>query len=377
MEITFMRITRIDAIQLRLPEVREIFDGTQDVLVVRVNTDEGVTGYGEVVSASAVAKAAIEAPRSAPRRHGLAVALAGADPMNPEDCWNIMYEASRWHGRQGVVLHAMSGIDQALWDIVGKVTAKPLADIWGRKRSRLRAYASVLFPPTVDEARTLTDEILQQGFTAVKFGYGSFGLDRTHDCHLLDAIYGVARGHAEIMVDAGRVWSAHVAIDRARELFERYNITFLEEPLHEDDLMGYAQLTRTVPGRIAAGETEATLGAFQRLIEAGLTVIQPDVGRAGSLAICRKVSELARETGAWCVAHCFGTGINLAASLHWMASADDAPFIEFPLTKSVLRTSLVPDAPRQKDGWVALPDRPGLGIEIDERILRKYAYPPS
>src|SRR5207247_6662821 len=103
-----MRITSTDAIQLRLPEVKQIFDGTQDVLVVRVNTDEGVSGYGEVVSASAVAKAVIEAPRSAPGRHGLAVALEGADPLNPESCWQIRYEATRWHGGQGVVLHAMS-----------------------------------------------------------------------------------------------------------------------------------------------------------------------------------------------------------------------------------------------------------------------------
>jgi L-rhamnonate dehydratase len=269
----------------------------------------------------------------------------------------------------------MSGVDQALWDIVGKVSAKRLADVWGRRRSRVRAYASVLFPSGAEEARALTHQILQRGFTAVKFGYGSFGLDREHDRRLLDAIHDVARDHAEIMVDAGRVWSADVAIDRAPELFERYDITFLEEPLNEDDLNGYAQLTGAVHKKIAAGETEATLSAFKRLIEAGLSVLQPDVGRAGSLTICRKVSELAREAGALRVAHCFGTGINLAASLHWMASVNDAPFIEFPLTESPLRTSLVPNPPRQRDGWVSLPDRPGLRIDIDERILRDYAYP--
>jgi D-galactarolactone cycloisomerase len=119
-----------------------------------------------------------------------------------------------------------------------------------------------------------------------------------------------------------------------------HDITFLEEPLNEDDLIGYAQVTGAVHKKIAAGETEATLSAFKRLIEAGLSVIQPDVGRAGSLTICRKVSELPREAGVWCVAHCFRTGINLAASLQWMASVSDAPFIELPLTESPRRTSL-------------------------------------
>jgi L-rhamnonate dehydratase len=369
-----MKITGVDAIQLRLPAVKEIFDGTQDVLVVRVNTDEGICGFGEVVSASAVARAVIEAPRSAPRRHGLSVALVGTDPTDPQVCWARMYEATRWHGRQGVVLHTMSGVDQALWDIVGKVNAKPLADIWGRRRSRVRAYASVLFPDTPEEAAALTDHILEQRFTAVKFGYGSFGRDRHHDLRLLDAISSVAKDRAEVMVDAGRVWDADTAIERARELFERYNIIFLEEPLNEDDLDGYAKVAEAIPQRIAAGETETTLTAFQTLLDKGVKVLQPDVGRAGSLNICREVSDRAWRSGAWCIAHCFGTGINLAASLHWMASAVEAPFIEFPLTHSVLRNSLVRNPPKQKDGWVELADAPGLGIEVDEQILRQYAY---
>jgi L-alanine-DL-glutamate epimerase-like enolase superfamily enzyme len=369
-----LRITQVDALQLRLPEVREIFDGTQDVLVVRVVTDEGLVGYGEVVSSSAVARAVIEAPLSAPRRHGLAQALLGADPLDPLACWQAMYEASRWYGRQGVAIHAMSGVDQALWDIVGKAAGKPLAELWGKKRSRVRAYASALFPETADEAARMTEDFVNIGFTAVKFGYGSFGFDASHDDKLLTAIVAAAAGHAEIIVDAGRRWSVEEAMRRAPRLFEQYGIVWLEEPLHEDDLEGYARLCHLVEGRIAAGETEATLGSFRQLLNSGIKVLQPDVGRAGGLTTCREISTLAARSGAWCVAHCFGTGINLAASLHWMASAEEAPFIEYPLTSSPLRNSLVRNAPRQIDGWVSLADGPGLGIDVDDAILDQYAF---
>jgi L-alanine-DL-glutamate epimerase-like enolase superfamily enzyme len=369
-----VKITQVEALQLRLPHVQEIFDGTQDVLVVRVTTDEGLVGHGEVVSASAIAKAVIEAPRSAPRRHGLAQALIGADPLDPIKCWQAMYEASRWYGRQGVALHAMSGIDQALWDIVGQSAGKPLAEIWGKKRPRVRAYASALFPRTKGEASAMTKRFMDMGFSAVKFGYGSFGTDPRHDDDLVGAICNVAGDRAEVMVDAGRVWSADEALRRVPALFAQHNIVWLEEPLHEDDIDGYTRLCAAVEGRIAAGETESTVESFRRLLQSGVRVLQPDVGRAGSLPICREASKIASDAGAWCVAHCFGTGINLAASLHWMASVDDAQYIEYPITPSPLRDTVVRNPPRQIDGWVSVPDGPGLGIEIDGDVLERYAY---
>jgi L-rhamnonate dehydratase len=369
-----VKIDGVEALHLRLPTVREIHDGTQDVLLVKVGTDEGIDGYGEVVSCSAVAKAVIEAPRSAPRRHGLAAALIGADPLNPPACWSIMYEATRWYGRHGVVLHAMSGVDQALWDIVGKASGKPVSAVWGERRRRVRAYASVLFPDSPREAAALMTCCLEAGFTAVKFGYGSFGKAREHDHALLDAIVGASEGSAgvDIMVDAGRVWRTEEGIERARELFDRYPLTWLEEPLHEENLDGYRRIAAAVDGRIAAGETETTLRSFEDLLTRGVKVLQPDVGRAGGLDVCRTVSRRAVEAGAWCVPHCFGTGVNLAASLQWMASAEEAPLIEFSLTASDLRNKVVMNAPERVDGWVIIPDEPGLGVVIDPDIISRY-----
>jgi len=369
-----VKINRVEPLHLRLPAVHDIHDGTQDVLLVRVGTDEGIEGYGEVVSCSAVAKAVIQAPRSAPRRHGLEVALVGADPLDPRRCWSLMYEATRWYGRQGVVVHAMSGIDQALWDIAGKASGQPASAIWGRRRDRVRAYASILFPEAPREAEMMTRRCIDLGFTAIKFGYGSFGRDREHDHALLDAITAAARGSADVMIDAGRIWGTDTdeAIERAQDLFDRYPITWLEEPLHEENLDGYQRMAAALSGPIAAGETEATIGSFEELLRRGVKVLQPDEGRAGGLDVCREVSRRACQAGVWCVPHCFGTGVNLAASLQWVASADEAPFIEFPLSDSDLRNKLVMNAPERVDGWVLIPEEPGLGVSIDEDVVRRY-----
>lgn len=368
-----MRITAVEALHLRLPQVQEIADGTQDILLVRVRTDEGLTGYGEVSSAPTIVKAAIEAPRSAARRHGLATVLIGTDPLDPPARWQEMYDASRWYGRRGVAIHAMSGIDVALWDIVGKAAGKPLAELWGRRRDRVRAYASTLFPDTPAEAARTTADFAEQGFTAVKFGWGSFGRDAAHDHAVLDAIVAAAGERVEVMVDAGLAWTADEAILRARALFERYPITWLEEPLKEDDLEGYGRLTAAVSGRIAAGESDSSIYPFRDLLDRGVRVLQPDTGRAGGLTTCRQIGDLAHERGAWCIPHCFSTGINLAASLQWMAAAAEAPFIEYSVRTSPLRNRLVRNVPTAIDGWVEVPTDPGLGIEIDEAVIDEFS----
>ena len=147
---------------------------------------------------------------------------------------------------------------------------------------------------------------------------------------------------------------------------------FSEEALGEDNLDGYQRLASAVRGAIAAGETEATIGAFEELLRRGVKVLQPDVGRAGGLDVCREVSQLAARAGAWCVPHCFGTGVNLTASLQWVASADEAPFIEFPVSASDLRNNLVMNPPKRSGCWVIIPEEPGLGVSIDEEVVRRY-----
>ncbi|HVY19965.1 MAG TPA: mandelate racemase/muconate lactonizing enzyme family protein [Bauldia sp.] len=367
-----MRIANVEALHLSIPVVREVADGTQDVLLVRVTTDEGIVGLGEVVSSSYIGRAIIEAPKSAPRRHGLAAVLIGKDPLDPVARWHDMYEASRWYGRAGAALHVISGIDTALWDIVGRAQGKSVAEVWGRKRDKVRAYASVLFPETAAEAAELTERMLAKGVTAIKYGWGPFGRERARDLALMTAIRRTAGDDVEIMVDAGRIWDAATAIDRGNELFERFNITWLEEPLHDEDFDGYRVLAAAAKGRIAAGEAEDTFAAFAKLLDNGVHVVQPDVGRAGGLTICRRVSEAAAAHKAWAVPHCFGTGVNLVASIQWMGAAADAPFNEYPFTDSPLRNELIAGVPDPVDGMIPIPDAPGLGIELNESVVQRY-----
>ena len=156
---------------------------------------------------------------------------------------------------------------------------------------------------------------------------------------------------------------------RAPELFERFGLLWLEEPLHEDDLEGYAALCASLRGRgrIAAGETEETVAHFAGLLERGVAVIQPDVGRAGGLGVCVRLSALARGRGAWCVPHSFGTGVNLAASVQWMACAEEAPMTEYPVTASPLRNELVRGIRNSPAGrWSSLTG-PGSGSRSTRR----------
>lgn len=367
-----MKITGVEALHLRLPSVQLKADGTQEVLIARVTTDSGLVGYGEAVSCSTVARAIIEAPRSAPFRHGLGAALVGLDPLDPEARWQDMYEATRWYGRRGAVMHAIAAVDTALWDIVGQVRGVPCHALWGTRRDAIRAYASVLFPDTETAAARLAADLAGRGFSALKFGWGRFGRDETHDRAILRAIRSAVGPDVGLMVDAGRVWDADTAIGRACELFAEFGILWLEEPLREDDLAGYTRLTASAPGRIAAGETEETFAQFEDLLARGAAVIQPDIGRAGGPTVCMRLSELAAARGAWCVPHCFGSGVNLVASIHWAAAAEEAPFIEYPFTASPLRNELVSGIPPMRGADVAVPQAPGLGVALDEAVIARF-----
>src|SRR5262249_44165389 len=183
-----MKIIDIEALHLRIPQVELKADGTQEVLLVQVTTNEGLVGYGEAISNASVARAIVEAPRSMPFRHGLAAVLRGADPLDPEARWQDMYEATRWDGPPGAAIHAISAVDTALWDIVGRHRQRSCHAVWGTRRHRVRAYASVLFSDDPQRSAAVASELAGRGFTAIKFGWGKFGRDRSWDIRTLEAI---------------------------------------------------------------------------------------------------------------------------------------------------------------------------------------------
>src|SRR5205823_11465621 len=199
-------------IQLRLPNVNERCDGSQETLVVQVHTDTGITGVGEADSSSHVAKAIIEAPLSHKICRGLAECVLGQDPFEIDRLVHRMYEGSIFFGRQGAVLQAMSGVEIALWDVVGKATGRPAYQLLGGGfRKSFRAYASILFGDTPAETERIGRELAAQGFRAVKFGWGPMGQSAASDvAHVRAARQGVGPD-VELMVDAGLCWDTATA----------------------------------------------------------------------------------------------------------------------------------------------------------------------
>lgn len=366
-----MKITDVEALHLRIPGVQEIADGTQDVLIVRVYADNGLVGIGEVSSQPYVCKAIIEAPRSAERRHGLRQIIVGQDAENVEALWQRMYFHTNRYGRRGAAIHAMSGVDTALWDLRGKAVGQPVYQLWGGAgRANMRAYASYLFGDTPDETFRLAQEAKRLGLEAVKFGWGPFGKDAQVDRDHVEAARRAVGDNCELMVDAGCKWDVATALARA-ELLKPLGIGWLEEPLSQDDLRGYAELCPRSPIPIAAGEGEVTRYGFEDLIERGVHVLQPDVAICGGLSVCREVSRMCQTAGRRAVPHCFSTGVNLAASLHWMAACG-GDLVEYCLRPSPLMRQLVRNLPPLVDGHVSVPSGPGLGIELDEEVIDEY-----
>jgi L-alanine-DL-glutamate epimerase-like enolase superfamily enzyme len=368
-----MKITRVEPIHLRLPAVNERCDGSQETLVVKVHTDGGPTGLGEVDSSSLVAKAIIEAPLSHKICRGLAECVLGQDPLEIDRLIHRMYEGSIFFGRQGAVIQAMSGIEIALWDIFGKTTGRPVYQLLGGAfRKKFRAYASILFGDTPAETERIGRELVSQGYRAVKFGWGPMGLSEESDiAHVRAARQGL--GHdAELMVDAGLCWDTATAIRRARQ-FEPYNLTWLEEPLHPDNIQGYARLSSQSPVRIAAGEEICDVKEFQQMMDVGgIDVVQVDVTRVGGLARSKRIGWDSAERHRRCVNHSYKTGVNIAASLHFVAALPNTHYFEYCVEQGDLRRYLTKQTFPVVDGDISVPEDPGLGVELDEKIVAKY-----
>ena len=376
-----MKITEVEAIILRQPVVDgAIADGSQDDLIVRVHTDEGIVGIGEVDSAPEVTKAVYDAPNSHYIATGLRHVLIGADPLDIEGLWRKMYMGSVYYGRRGVAVHALSGIDLALWDIKGKKLGKPVCELLGtKKRDKVRPYASLLMPDTEREVAAAVERLAAMGFPAIKFGWGPIGKDEARDVRLAAAAKRAAGSNVEILIDAGFGYGADAerAIRVARK-FEEIGIYWLEEPFEPDELEAYAKLADTVDIRVAGGEEEATRWGFRELRERGhVDVVQPDVTRCGGLSEALRIAQEAEAAGIMCVPHAWKSGVIKAASLHLNAVLETAYFQEYCVAQTPINLLLTKERMPVKDGWIDVPTKPGLGVELDPEILERYAVGPK
>jgi L-alanine-DL-glutamate epimerase-like enolase superfamily enzyme len=368
-----MKITRVEAIRLRLPDVNERCDGSQETLVVKVHTDAGLVGLGEVDSSALVAKAIIEAPLSHKICRGLAECVVGEDPFEIDRLIHRMYEGSIFFGRQGAVIQAMSGVEIALWDLVGQAAKRPVFQLLGGGfRKTFRAYASILFGDTPDETERVGRSLASQGYKAVKFGWGPMGQSESSDiAHARAARRGLGPD-CELMIDAGLCWDTATAIRRAKQ-FEEFQPTWLEEPLHPDNVQGYARLSAVSPVRIAAGEEICDIKEFQTMMDVGgIDVAQVDVTRVGGLARSKRIGWDSAERHRLCVNHSYKTGINIAASLHFVAALPNTHYFEYCVEQGALRQTLTKQRFPVVNGDIAVPEDPGLGVTLDEEVVARY-----
>lgn len=375
-----MRITSVETIVLRQSEVRAVNDSTQDALVVRVETDAGITGLGEVDSSPEVIQAIIHAPRSHRICRGLASVLIGENPLDVELLWQKMYRASVWFGRRSAVIHAISGLDIALWDIKGKALNLPIYQLLGgAHRLEIPAYASVLMPETPELVAAEVTRWRNEGFSALKLGWGPLGVDLEHNVALMTAAREAAGEQMEVMIDLGFYpgpdldtgWDASRVLDFARHI-EPHRPFWLEEVLPPDDLQGLARIASGTSIRIAAGENCTTRYEFSDLLARGVSVVQPDVTRAGGFTECRRIAAIAEEYGVPCVPHAWSTGIIKAASMHLVAAIPNALYLEYCTADTPLNRALVSNPVRLDQGYARVPTGPGLGIELDLTTLEKF-----
>ena len=386
-----MKITKIETQVLLVPDYdRDACSSAQDDIVVLIHTDEGITGIGEVDTNPWVAQAMIHARGTHVLGLGLEEMLLGEDPLHAEALWDKMYTGSFMTGRRGLGICAIGALDMALWDIRGKAMGLPCWRLLGgARKTHIQPYASLL--PAGHTAKEYRESLVAKarearhiGFRAAKMEVcvkGPYAHNKLKEGD--DAIIEIVAACREavgpdfvMMVDVCYCWSdAKEALRVIRQL-EAYDIFFLETPLQLDDLDGYAFLHDQCGIPIAAGELQNTRFEFLDLMDRGkVDVAQPDVGRVGGLTEARRVCELAAERGRLIVPHCWKTGIGIAASAHLSAATAHCPYIEFlpaQLAESALRRELVRDELQMIDGEIPLPQKPGLGIELNQDALKKF-----
>lgn len=371
-----MRITRVEPIVLRLSEIdTSRADGTQDAFLVRVHTDEGLVGIGEADTSPYVARTMIEMPSSHAVARGLAELLVGEDPLAIDRLWQAMWMGAYHYGRAGAALHTISAVDMALWDIAGQAAGLPIAELLGgRRRERMPVYASEVMPETTAEVREIAGRAVAAGYGALKLGWGPLGRGLESDVALLTAAREVLGPDRWLMVDGGMAYSVKSAL-RLLDAAAPLDLYWLEEPLAADDYEGYRRLCDRAPIRIAAGEADSGIMPYRALVERGhVDVLQPDLARCGGFTVARQIADLARQTGAEVVPHCFSTGVLVAASLHFTAALERATLSEFSVAGSPLVGELLTTRFTLEDGALAVPTAPGLGIEIDEQVLARLRY---
>ena len=339
--------------------------------LVAVHTDAGITGHGSVFTNGGLVEAGLAV---------LAPLLVGENALEPERVSEQLRQHTFWMGRGGTLTHVVSGIDIALWDILGKALGQPVGRLLGgTHRSRVTPYCSLLMEMP-DRMAEVAADWRAQGFRAFKIGWGPFG--RTADPALDEAIVRAARAavgpDARLFVDAGAsdAWWGHGLHWAARtaEMLAAHDVAWFEEPLRPDALDDYRDLRRRSPVPIAGGEVLTRRQAFTPwLAGRALDIVQPDVTKVGGISEQRRIAWLADEFGVAYVGHGWNTALGLAADLQLAAALPHADLVEYIAGSPYLDGLLAEPFALDADGMLPIPARPGLGVALDPAKVARYA----
>jgi L-alanine-DL-glutamate epimerase-like enolase superfamily enzyme len=340
--------------------------------LVEVETDEGLSGIGSVYTSSGLVEAGVAMLR--PLWHH-------ESAIEPERVSERLRQSSFWQGRGGTLEHVISGIDLALWDLLGKASGQPVARLLGGYyRRRIRPYASLLF----DEPDILADRlrrVVRRGFRAIKLGWRPFGRRNTRFDELLVRTAREALGpDVDLLVDAGgseQFWPhGYKWALRTAQMLASYDVGWFEEPLAPDDIEGFIQLRAHAPLPIAGGEVLTRRQSFLPWLERGaLDIVQPDATKCGGLSEARRIAWSAADHHVQFVSHGWNTAVGLAADLHLAAALPVARYVEFLTPAPYIDQLLVKPFELDGEGMLTIPDEPGFGIELDRDALARFRGP--
>ncbi|MBS1842372.1 MAG: mandelate racemase/muconate lactonizing enzyme family protein [Acidobacteria bacterium] len=376
-----MKITNVEAIHMRVEDPNiSIFDGSYDNCVIVVHTDEGLTGLGETESMAPAIQAIVNGPSAHSHARALKEVLIGRDPSDPKGLWQLMYESTDYVGRRGLVMHAIGGVDLALWDLCGKIKQQPVhALIGGAKRDRVPAYG------TIYPIERTPEGVRRQVESGKKLNLKNFKLcadpwwmdDLVLTRRLLLAARVAAGDAARLIVDAALSYrTAEEGLRLIPALLDA-NVWFLEAPLLLDDVEGHA---RMAGHGLPLGVGDLGLTHVREFIEmmdhGGADICQPDISEVGGFTGILQIAAAARERRKRVITHGYKTNIEIAANLHFLAAQEQGEILEYSLSHSPLRWETTREAfPVEADGCVRVPAAPGLGVTLNPEALAKYRWP--
>jgi L-alanine-DL-glutamate epimerase-like enolase superfamily enzyme len=374
-----MKIEAVDFFYLSMPQVTTAADGSQDALLVRVSAG-GHVGWGECEASPLVSIAAFVCPMSHGGCRPVSASVLGEHLESPQDIERMTAKVAYDSMDLLQAAHTFSGVEIALWDLLGKSRNTPVWNLLGYDRAfKKRPYASQLFGTTPDETGRLGRAAVEKGFRAVKFGWGPFGRGSAQDDadHLIAARQGIGKD-CILLIDAGQIWGEDVAAAALRlPALEAAGATWLEEPFHGSAFEAYGTLAKRTSIRLAGGEAAHDRFMARHLIDyGGIGYVQIDCGRIGGIGSAKRVADYARKKNITFVNHTFTSHLALSASMQPFAGMADDRICEYPVALSSLawnlsKNHILPD----QNGEIALPDGAGLGIEVNTAAFKDYLVP--